>query len=135
MQKVILLPRLPGYKVCLFTKRIVGINQSFAPINKEEVRLKKSLGVLWHEGTSGRNDADVTSLKAMDSVEFRDFDNYVIWLDNCCAGQNKNWTLYTALTDLVNSSDRPKSIMLKYFVVGHTFMSADSFQHKVEGEK
>ena len=85
-QKVILLPRLPGYKICLFTKRIVVINQSFAPINKEEVNKKRSLGVLWHEGISGRNDEDVTS------------------------------------------------ITLKYFVVGHTFMSADSFHHKVEGE-
>ena len=135
MQKVILLPRLPGYKICLFTKRIVVINQSFAPINKEEVNKKRSLDVLWHEGSSGRNDEDVTSafLKAINSVDFRDFDNYVIWLDNC-AGQNKNWTLYTALTNLVNSRDGPKSITLKYFVVGHTFMSADSFHHKVEGE-
>ena len=79
-EKDILLPRLPGYKVRLFTKRIVVINQSFAPINKEEVRLKKSLGFLWQEGISGRNDEDVTSA-FFGAMEFRDFDNYVIWLD------------------------------------------------------
>ena len=44
MQKIILLPRLPGYK--LFTKRLVVINQTFAPINKEEVHNKKSLGIV-----------------------------------------------------------------------------------------
>lgn len=60
MQKVILIPRLPGYKVCLFTRRLVVINQTFAPINKEAVHHKKALGVLWHEGISGRNDEDVT---------------------------------------------------------------------------
>ena len=34
MQKVILLPRLPTYKRCLFTKRIVTVNKSFVPIGK-----------------------------------------------------------------------------------------------------
>ena len=43
MQKVILLPRLPGYKLRLFTKRLVVINQTFAPINKEEVHNKNHL--------------------------------------------------------------------------------------------
>ena len=41
MQKVILIPRLPGYKVCLFTKRMVVINQSFAPIATADVQQKK----------------------------------------------------------------------------------------------
>ena len=135
MQKVILIPRLPGYKVSLFTKRIVVINQSFAPINKEEVSKNKALGVIWHEEICGRNDEDVTSafLKAMDFGDFRDFEKYIIWLDNC-AGQNKNWTLYTALTNLVNSNEGPISVTLKYFTVGHTFMSADTFHKRVEGE-
>ena len=56
MQKVILLPRMPGYKVCLFTKRIVVINQSFAPLKKEDVNKKKSLAIIWHEELKGRND-------------------------------------------------------------------------------
>ena len=56
----------------------------------------------------------------------------IIWMDNC-GPQNKNWTLYTALTAAVNSKDHPylESITLKYFEVGHTFMSADSFHHQV----
>ena len=135
MQKIILLPRLPEYKVCIFTKRLVVINQSFAPLNKEEVGKKKSLAVIWHEEIKGRNDEDVTSafLKCMNFVDFRDYENFVLWFDNC-AGRNKNWTLYTALTNYVNLNDAPKSITLKYFAVGHTFMSADSFHHRIESE-
>ena len=69
----------------------------------------------------------------MKYVAFRDFHNFVIWLDNY-AGQNKNWTLYTALTNFVNTTTGPIKITLKYFTIGHTFMSADSFHRKVEKE-
>ena len=62
MQKVILLPRLPGFKLCLFTKRIITINQSFAHIKRKGTKLDiKPLGVLWHEALMGRNDEDVSS--------------------------------------------------------------------------
>ena len=91
MQKVILLPRLPGYKVSLFTNSLLIINQSFAPISKEEVSKNKALGTLWHEEIRGRKDGDVTSafIQALEYAEFRGSKNYVIWLDNC-ASQNKN---------------------------------------------
>ena len=81
------------------------------------------------------NDEDITSalLKPMNSVEFRDCENYVMWLDNC-AGQNKNWTVYTKLANYVNSPNAPKSITLKYVVVGHRFMSPDNSYHQIEGE-
>ena len=62
MQKVILLPRLPGFKLCFFTIRVVVINDSFAPIlNKVTKCDMKALGVLWHEAIMGRNDEDVAS--------------------------------------------------------------------------
>ena len=120
MQKVILLPRLPGFKLCLFTKRAVVINESFAPISaKGRERGLRALGVLWHEAIMGRNDEDVASsfIKAMQSSRYRNFDNFIIWLDNC-AGQNKNWTLITALTKFVNQLHGPNSITLKYFTKG-----------------
>ena len=134
MQKVILLPRIPGFKANLFTKRLVTINQTFAPINKLEVEKKKALGVLWHEGIAGRNDENVASafFRAL-TTHFRDFSNVTLWLDNC-AGQNKCWTLYTALVHLVNLPTGPQKVTLKYFTVGYTFMSADSFHHMVEQE-
>ena len=135
MQKVILLPRLPGFKLNRFTKRLVVLNQTFAPFNTENSSSKKALGLLWHEGLSGRKDEDVSSafIKAMEYVSFRDFTTVVLWLDNC-AGLNKCWTLYTALVHFVNTTHGPVKIILKYFTVGHTFMSADSFHQKVEQE-
>ena len=98
MEKVILLPRWPGFNLCLFTKRVVVINESFAPILNKVTKfgMKKS----WVA-----NDEDVASafIKAMRSSQFRDYQHFLIWLDNC-AGQNKNWTIITALTKFVNES-------------------------------
>ena len=104
------------------------------PLTKKKVTEKKALGVLWHEGISGRNDEDVSSafVKAISS-HFRDFSEVVMWLDNC-GGQNKCWTLYTSMIHLVNLNRGPDKITLKYFTVGHTFMSADTFHKMVEGE-
>ena len=133
MQKVILLPRLEQYKRCLFTRRLVSINQSFVPIGKQPGL--KPRGVLWHEAICGRKDEDVSSAfrKEMSLPENRDIRWWLMWLDNC-AGQNKCWTLYTMLVFFVNSANVVQSIKLKYFTAGHTFMSADSFHKSVEKE-
>ena len=90
--------------------------------------MNKSLAVVWHERISDRNDEDVTSalLKSMNSVEFRDYENYVMWLDNC-AGQNKNWTLYTKLTNYVNSQNAPVDNI-------EVCCCWDNFYHLIEGE-
>ena len=53
MQKVILLTRIPGFKINLFTKRMVRINQTFTPLNKLDVDKKRALGVY---GTKGLQD-------------------------------------------------------------------------------
>ena len=133
MQKVILLPRLPQYKRCLFTRRVVTINQSFVPIGKQ--RGVKARGVLWHEGICGRKDEDVASAfwKELSLPDNRDIKWWIMWLDNC-AGQNKCWTLYTMLVFFVNRGSQVESIKLKYFTAGHTFMSADNFHKDVEKE-
>ena len=39
-----------------------------------------------------------------------------------------------SLTNFVNAASWPIKITLKYFTIGHTFMSADSFHRKVEKE-
>jgi len=49
------------------------------------------------------------------------------WLDNC-ASQNKTWCLFSFLVHVVNSYE----IIIYYFELGHTFMSANSFHHQVE---
>ena len=55
--------------------------------------------------------------------------NVTIWADNC-AGQNKNWLLFSALAWCVNAEWGPHSVTLKYLEKGHTFMKADSIHAK-----
>ena len=127
MQKVIVLTRLPGCKTVIFQKRLTTYHQTFSPLGKGE----KSLGVIWHTGIRKRNDEDVVSAYVIAIKQFRDSEIIVIWVDNY-SGQNKNWTLYTALATLVNLDAGPNEIILKYFEKGRTFMSCDSFRHKIE---
>ena len=61
MQKVIMLPRLPGNKQCVFTRRIIAFHETFAPLVpdkkiraawKEEGKTlppTKPIGMVWHE--------------------------------------------------------------------------------------
>ena len=64
--------------------------------------------------------------------KYRDCKNITIWCDNC-AGQNKNWTLYSSIIQSLSTSEvLVETITLKYFKKGHTFIAADSFQHQVE---
>lgn len=61
----------------------------------------------------------------------KDVKNISIWMDNCVA-QNKNWCLLTFLIYVINSKEiETTEINLFYFEPGHSFMSADSFHHKV----
>ena len=133
MQKVILLPRMSEYKRCLFTKRVVAINQSFVPVGKN--KRFPATGVLWHEGLSGRNDEDVSSAcaKILQLPQYKNFTTWVFCVDNC-AGQNKCWTLFTMLVQLLNEDNNIEKVTLKYFIAGHTFMMADHFHRRVEKE-
>lgn len=132
MQKIIMLPRLPGIKSCVFTRRLVQFHQTFAPLGGK--RSKDSvIGVVWDESLSGRNAEDVASayVKFMRHPQYRDRRKFTFFMDNCTA-QNKNWTIFTAMVDEVNKDDGPDEIIFRYFEKGHTFMSADSFHHQVE---
>lgn len=126
-----MLPELEGVKTAVFTQRIAVYNESFSPLGRSS---SPSIGLLWHQGVMGRNDEDIAScfqqfLKTCDSS------HVVIWLDNCTA-QNKNWTLYPALVAVVNDPKLKnlQKVTLKYFEPGHTYMSADSFHHRVENQ-
>ena len=57
LEKVIMLPRLPGNKTAIFTRRIIMFNETFAPVGGHGT----PLGFLLHEGIRGRNDEDITS--------------------------------------------------------------------------
>ena len=92
MQKVIMLPRLPGCKTVIFQKRLTTYHQTFSPLGKGE----KSLSVIWHNGIRKRNDEDVASAYVIAIKQFRDSNIIVIWVDNW-SEQNKNWTLLLSL--------------------------------------
>ena len=133
MQKVIMLPRMPGVKRAVFTRRIVAFNMTFATLGGR--RNAQSLGIIWHEAVCGRNDEDVTSTYVKFVKHYkRDCHTITLWVDNCSA-QNKNWTLFTTLCQLVNDpTNKCETITLKYFEPGHTFMAADAFHKRVEDE-
>ncbi|GFR71853.1 hypothetical protein ElyMa_003825200 [Elysia marginata] len=132
MQKMIMLPSMPGVKSCVFVNLLVSFHETFAPLGDQHKKKypKQVMSILWHEGISGRSAANVTSafIKAISMMA-----DIVIWCDNCAA-QNKNWTLYTSIARFMNSSAdiEPQTVTLKYLETGHTFMLADSFHGQVE---
>lgn len=131
LQKVIMLPRLPGYKSACFTRRLVAFHHTYAPIG-EYCKTNKVVSVVWHESISGRKCEDIASAFELALLQDRDFNEIVYYMDNC-AGQNKNYTLFTLLIQLVNSEKiSAQTISLKFLEAGHTFMSADSCHAAVE---
>ena len=88
MQKVILLPKMTT-KEHFFVSRLVVFNETFASMNEEV-----DFAVLWHEGIAGRLATNVASayIKCINLSG----DTVTVWVDNC-SGQNKNWTLFSAL--------------------------------------
>ena len=138
LQKVVMLPRLPGVKCVAFTKRIIVYNETFAPLGvKRNCPGKNTIpfAITWHEAEGGRSSQEISStyIKYIKDLSNRDVRNFVLWVDNCSA-QNKCWYLYTALCHAVNDNRNImlQTITLKYFERGHSFMSADSYHRLVE---
>ncbi|CAM4572758.1 unnamed protein product [Leuciscus chuanchicus] len=133
LQKVIMLPRMPGVKSAVFTRRISTYHETFASVGKK-LNKRKTISIVWHEGIAGRNAKEITSAYAAALEKERDIRHVIYWVDNCNS-QNKNWCLFTSLLTLVNSETiSAEDVTLKFFEPGHTFMSADSFHHGVEQE-
>ena len=136
MQKVIMLPSMPGVKSCVFVNRLVAYHETFTPLGDQHKKkhAKQVSSILWHEGISGRSAADVTSafIKAI-SMMAEDAKDIVIWCDNCSA-QNINWNLFTSINRYINSNAGvlPQTVTFKYLETGHTFLSANSFHGLVE---
>ncbi|KAH9642846.1 hypothetical protein HF086_016651 [Spodoptera exigua] len=131
LQKVVMLPRMDSYKIAIFCPRIIAFNETFAPLGKS-TRGNNPYAVLWHEAFSGRNGHDIVSTFRAFFIHHRNKSHLVIWADNC-SSQNKNWTLFSFLVNVINSDlIEARSITIKYLEPGHTFNSADSFHHQVE---
>lgn len=130
--KVTMLPRLDMFKKVIFCPRAVFFNESFVPLGGKKKNICQPFAALWHEGISGRDAKDFVSAIYKFLLSKRDLQEITLWLDNCSA-QNKNWTLYSFLVYLINSTEiSTNKITLNYFEPGHSFMAADSFHHQVE---
>ena len=83
MQKVIMLPRLPGNKTAIFTRRLVLFHETFAPLGRSS-KDHPVLGTLWHEAISGRNSEDLASAytKRMKNLKYSDGQELTFWADN-----------------------------------------------------
>ena len=104
MQKVMMLPRLPGIKTAIFTKRMVCFHETFAPLGSFKAE-NRPFGIVWNEAIiSGRCAGDVASAFNCFLTVKRDVKHFVLWADNCGA-QNRNWALYTPLCAAVNPVD------------------------------
>ena len=94
LQNVLLLPRMPDLKSCIFSSRLVVFNETLAMMGSQSKKVHYL--ALWNESIIGRSQCDVASAfyrifqKERDSLEF------IFRLDNCSA-QNKNWVLYLSL--------------------------------------
>ena len=77
-----------------------------------------------HEAIAGRNASDVASAYIKLITACGVPKHILIWADNCNT-QNKNWTLFTALIQCVNTWG-PETITVKFLEKGHTFMAADN---------
>ncbi|XP_044024086.1 uncharacterized protein LOC122862640 [Siniperca chuatsi] len=134
LQKVILLPRMPGVRTAVFTKRISVFHETFATVGNKTGSKKKSISVIWHEGIAGRKAEEVASAYVCALQRERGVPHLVLWMDSCTT-TNKNWCLLTTLASVVNhKSNSTEDVTLKYFEPGHTVVSADSFHHGVEQE-
>lgn len=133
LEKVIMCPRLDEFKVAIFCPRLILFNESFVPLGDKKFRgARDTFACIWHEAIAGRKKDDIISCFRAFFLHYRDVKHITLWLDNCAA-QNKNWSLFSYLLNLINSSDvNLETITLKYLEVGHTYMSADEFHHQVE---
>ena len=57
LQKVIMMPRLPGVKTAVFTRRLVVFHEMFAPLKS----LSNTTSVVWHEAISEHRADDIAS--------------------------------------------------------------------------
>jgi len=134
LQKVMMIPRMPGCKTAAFTSRLVAFNETFAVMGKHSKVNRKHLAAAWHEATAGRKAQEIASAYVKALKYDRSSKHIIYWLDNCAA-QNINWCLFTLWACMVNSQDiEADDIVLTYFETGHTFMSADSVHHGIEDQ-
>ena len=74
LQKVISLPRMGGFKLAIFNKRLTVFNETLAELGTGKSRY----ATIWHEATSGRMDEDIASVFYAYLHKVRDMKKVVI---------------------------------------------------------
>lgn len=99
MQKVMIILKMT-IKNSYFVSRMVVFNEIFASLQK--IGKIYVYCVLWNESVSGRRSSAVTSTY-LNIIKISDpsVNNFIFWADNC-AGQNKNWLLFSTFVWIVN---------------------------------
>ncbi|KAL7372602.1 hypothetical protein ABVT39_019186 [Epinephelus coioides] len=77
LQKVIMLPRMPGVKSAVFTRRISTYHETFASVGRKTNK-KKTISVVWHEGIAGRNAKEITSAYGAALEKERDIKHVIL---------------------------------------------------------
>ena len=98
------------------------------PVNTDQILMikskfqKRKLPLCGMRQIAGRKDEDIISAYLRLLVARLDKQHNTIWIDNCGA-QNKNWTLFSMLVYIINSTHiETDRIILKYFEPGRTYM-------------
>ena len=112
---------MPDVKDSFFCSRLVSFNETFASMKQNDAHFY----VLWNEAIHDRNASNVTSTYIKVMEHLRETQHFVFWVD-------KNWTIFSAFALFVNKPMGPKSITLKFLVVGHTFMAVNGIHGKIE---
>lgn len=102
---------MPQIKEAVFISRLITFNLTFAPISKQSP--DPATCIVWHEGYAGREASNIVDAILTFMKNERDCQRFHIWADNCTA-QNKNWTLFTALTTIVNIETKIETVTLSY---------------------
>ena len=123
MQRLIVLPKLTT-KEHIFVSCLVTFNETFA----SKTPGKPDYCILWHEAIAGRKAPDVASA-FLQLIRQCNEDHIWLWADNC-SGQNKNWYLFTALAQCVNTWGS-ETITIRYLEKGHTYMAADAILENI----
>ena len=123
------------FKETVFNRRLTVFYEALTPLGDATAE-KPVMRAIWHEAVAGRSGCEVTAavlrLPSAPQLPADEYEHLVNWLDNC-VGQNKNYILFSTLSNAIRTGIIPFSILtLKFFVPGHSFMSADDFHAAVE---
>ena len=82
LQKISMLPRLPGVKTVAFTRRIKAYNETFAPLgDKKLVKQKKAVpvAITWHQAEGRRSAQEICSTYSKFMSAYRDVENVTFY--------------------------------------------------------